>query len=169
GWATWIRLPAALAGLSALVAQRARYAHLSATVTSGLHMLWSGPTPAAIAQLAAALGAAAAIWLGFRRGFAPLPTAALLVGAFFVTPYAFYYDLPMVSYAVLAVVIERHRSSAAFRTWELPILILAVALPLLMLFDVARVPWGIVVLPLLFWLILRRMAVINHVAHACLA
>ncbi|MGH7043840.1 MAG: glycosyltransferase family 87 protein, partial [Acetobacteraceae bacterium] len=158
GWATWARLPGALADVSRLVAGLPRVTQFSPTVTAGLRMLGAGPLLTDVVQFGAAAIAAIAVWLCFHRGVTALAAAALMVGAFLATPYAFFYDLTLVSYAVLAIVIERHRSRDSFATWEILVLILAIALPLLFLFNPLRVPWGIVVLPLLFGLILRRSA-----------
>ena len=156
GWGAWMRLPGALTGLSALVARHPKFDYFSPTVTSGLRMLGAGPALTAAVQLATAAGAAVAVWLCFRRGFTPLGAAALMVGAFLVTPYALYYDLPMVSYAVLSVVLERDRSRRAFTTAEVVVLVLAMALPVLMWGPPA--PWGMIVLGLLFVLIVGRIA-----------
>ena len=158
GWATWGRLPSAMTGLSQLMARQTWRDGLSPSVTSGLRLLGAGPVVVDAGQLAASVGAAVAIWVCFRRGFSPLGTAALLVGAVLVTPYAWFYDLPMVSYAVLVVVIDRHQSREPFGTAELAVLILSVALPLLIVAGPPWVPWGIAVLPLLFMAILRRIA-----------
>lgn len=158
GWTTWARLPAALATVSGVVAQRAVYDTLSPTVSAACRLLGAGPALTDAAQLIAAVATVGVIWIVFRRGFTSLGVAALAVGAFFVTPYAVYYDLPLASYAVLAVVIERHESRASFGTGELCTLILAIALPVLMLFHPFWWPWGIGVPALLFGLILRRRA-----------
>lgn len=159
GWDSWLRLPSALVGLSMHVALSPRLAHFAPTVTAGLHLLGVGPTLTNAAQMVVTVCTVVAIWLCFRRGFAALPVAALMVGAFLVTPYAVYYDLPLVSYAVLSVVIDRHQSHELFGTGELLVLIAAVALPVLIAYNALTAPWGMMVLPLLFGLILGRIAV----------
>lgn len=166
GWATWVRLPSALSVLSEMVARHPRFDHELPTVTAGLRLLGASASLVDTGQFLAAAGAAVAIWLCFRRGFTALGGAALMVGAFMVTPYASYYDLPMVSYAVLAVVMERHLSRDPFGIGELVVLVLAVALPLLMAFHPLGVPWGMTTLVLLFGLIFRRIMIAEPEAIA---
>jgi len=164
GWAAWARLPSAMAVLSDLVARHPRFDHEFPTVTAGLRLLGASRWMVDAGQLTGAACAALAIWVCFRRGFTPLAAAALMVGAFMVTPYASLYDLPMVSYAVLAVVIERHQSRQPFGTVELLILVMAVALPVVMAFHPLGFPWGVTTLVLLFGVILRRIALLERIA-----
>jgi hypothetical protein len=154
GWKAWSRLPDALVGLSQLVARHPKFAWYSPTVTSGLRMLGASPMATSIGQIAVAACAIVLVWRHFRRGFTPMGGAALMVGAFLVTPYALYYDLPLVSYAVLVMVMDWHARCRALGTAEVAILALAVALPVLI--YAVHVSWGLLVLPLLFALILRR-------------
>ena len=161
GWSVWTRLPGALRALSALVARHRSFAHDFPTVTGGLRLLGAGPGLTEVAQLAAAIGAGTAIFLVFRRGFAPLPVAALLVGAFFATPYASVYDLPIVSYAVLAVVRERHDSGDPFGPAEILVLVLGIAAPFVIALSSVPVPWGPIILLSLFGLIMRRIVAIH--------
>ncbi len=167
GWTAWARLPMALAGLSHLVARFRVFDQYSVTVTSGLRLLGAGPAVTAVGQLAAAAGAAIAIWLCFRRGVTPLGCAALMLGAFLVTPYAQYYDLPMVSYAALIFVTERHRSCQPFWGGEIVVLALVVALPVLV--WVPSLPWGLIALGSLFGLIVRRITISGYDAATVMA
>ncbi len=165
GWAAWTQLPVALTDLSRFVVQYPGFVNLCPTVTSAVRGLGGGPVTADAAQLVAAAYTIATIWICSRHGMTLLSAAAVMVGAFLVTPYALFYDLPMVSYAVLAVVIERHESGEPFGTAELLILIASIALPLLIIFNPHRAPWGIFVLPMLFFVIIRRIAVKNRTAE----
>ncbi len=156
GWATWAALPAALAQLARFVAPIRIFSEGSPTVTATLRLFGAGPAVAQAGQVAAALLAGVVVFLCFRRGFRPLPVAALLVGTFLTTPYAFYYDLPIVSYAVLAVWIEARNTRMALRIWEVAVLVMAILLPYLMFFSPFGLPYGGPVLALLFALIVRR-------------
>ena len=164
GWTAWTRLPMALAALARLVARFRVFDQYSITVTSGLRLLGAGPMVTTLGQVAAAAGTAVAVWFCFRRGVTPLGCAALMVGAFLVTPYAQYYDLPLVSYAVLLFVTDRHRGCRRFRGGELVVLVLVVALPFLV--RVPSVPWGMIALGPLFGLIVRRIAILGSAAAA---
>jgi alpha-1,2-mannosyltransferase len=164
GWATWARWPSALTGLSRYIAHNPQLARSDPTLRAVFSVLGVGPVLSNAAQLGAASCVAVAIWFCFRRGFNPLATAALMVGAILTTPYALFYDLPIVSYAVLAVIIERHQSRDPFGTGEFIALILVVALPVLIVFNPVQVPWGGAVLALFFGFILRRIAATNGAA-----
>jgi hypothetical protein len=166
GWATWERLPFALNDLAQFVAQHPLVPSPYVTVTSALRLVGAGRALTDAVQFITAVSAAIAIWICFRRGVTGLSVAALMVGAFLVTPYAVFYDLPMVSYAVLAVVIERYQSRDAFGTGELLTLILVLLLPVVMLFAPPEMPWGIIVLVSFFVLILSRIAVTTR-STAC--
>ena len=156
GWATWAALPTALTQLARFVAPIRAFSEGSPTVTATLRLFGAGPAIAQEGQLAAAVLAGGVVFLCFRRGFSPLPIAALLVGTFLTTPYAFYYDLPIVSYAVLAVGIDARDSRVALRIWEVAVLVLAILLPYLLFFSPFGLPYGGPVLALLFVLIVRR-------------
>ena len=162
GWATWAALPKALAQLAHFVAPVAVFNESSPTVTATLRVLDAGPAVAQAGQLAAAVLAGGVVFLCFRRGFRPLPIAALLVGTFFATPYAFYYDMPIVSYAVLVVCVDAHETRAALRIWEGAALGLAMLLPYLLFFSPFGLPYGGPVLALLFALIVRRCAIADR-------
>jgi hypothetical protein len=58
--------------------------------------------------------------------------SALLVGTFLATPYAFVYDMPMVTNAVLAVLRDRGQTNRALTIPELIVLALSLVLPVIM-------------------------------------
>ncbi len=65
---------------------------------------WGVDTSAAwIIQVIAAIAVAVLIWFCFRRGVTNQNSAALFVGTFLATPYAFVYDMQMLTNAVLAL------------------------------------------------------------------
>ncbi len=157
GWTCWTQLPHAMIGLSRVIARHAEIDHLSVTVTAALRMLGAGPGITSAAQLAAAAGTAVVIWFCFRRGFEALPAAALMVGAFLVTPYALYYDLPIVSYAVLVFAMDRYRGGERLRVVELVTVGLVMVMPGVMGYLPSQIPWEIPTLAILFVLIVRRV------------
>jgi len=157
GWGCWTQLPRAMIGLSRVIARHPEIDHLSVTVTAALRMLGARPGITDAAQLAAAAGTAVAIWFCFRRGFGALPAAALMVGAFLVTPYALYYDLPIVSYAVLVFAMDRYRGGERLSVVELVTVGLAMMMPGVMGYLPSQFPWEIPTLAILFVLIVRRV------------
>jgi hypothetical protein len=163
GWATWAALPSALVHLGRFVTLVAHDNEFTPTVAATLRLLGATPTISQIGQLGSALLVAGVTFACFRRGFRSLSTAALMVGTFFTTPYAFVYDLPIVSCAVLAVCIDAFETRAALHLWETVVLVLAVTLPYLMIGAAPLgLPSGGIVLTLLFGLIVRRVFVANH-------
>jgi hypothetical protein len=83
-------------------------------------------------QLAVAVFIAGIIWLCFRHGVTNLGIAALLVGTFLATPYAFVYDMPMVTNAILAVAYNKERVRRPLQMPEAFILLWSLILPALM-------------------------------------
>ena len=156
GWAVWGHWVAALWGISGYVAVRARLYPLMATVTGALHLLGAGPVLRGPVQTAAALLAGVGVWRIWRRGTGRLAQAALLAGCFLATPYAFFYDLPILTGALINVVLERLEADAAFGAGELLVLLAAVLLPGLMVLLPGHLPWSGLVLPALFALIVLR-------------
>jgi len=166
GWGTWTAMPAALAGLGHFVAST-RFAAASPTVTASLRLLGAGPETVQVGQVLAATLAGATIFWCFRRGFRQLPTAALMVGAFFTTPYAFDYDLPILTCAVMLVCFDAKATHVALRGWEIAVLASAIVLPYMLFFTAPfftslHPPYGGIVLVLLFGLIVRRVLVADH-------
>jgi Glycosyltransferase family 87 len=100
---------------------------LSTTIAGNLTLLGVDLSAARTVQACAAALVTIIIWICFRRGVTVLATAALLVGTFLATPYAFVYDTPMVTNAALALVIRR---SGAERSTIPEILIVAMSLVL---------------------------------------
>ena len=156
GWNTWTAMPAALAGLDHFVSPLG-FAARSPTISASLRLLGAGPDTVRIGQiLAAALTGATVFWC-FRRGFRRLPTAALMVGVFFTTPYAFDYDLPIVTCAVLLICLDAKSTRAVLRAWEVIVLVFVVALPYLLFFTPVGPPYGGIGLVCLLGLIVRRV------------
>ncbi len=158
GWSTWTGLPAALAALSHFAAHIPGFDPLCPNISAALRALGAGPHVAAVGQAFTAAGAAITVWFAFRRGVTPLAVALLMTGTYLATPYAVYYDLPMLSYALLLVVADRRTGPDGFSLMELAVLIAGMALPLMLALDLLGAPWGLVVPGAVFLLILRRLA-----------
>ncbi|HVC56468.1 MAG TPA: glycosyltransferase family 87 protein [Stellaceae bacterium] len=153
-WPTWITATEAFS--SQFAAQAGELRHLMPTVWASLLQLGFTQQAAWAGQLLATLAVAAVVWFCFRQGATPLAIAALLVGAFLTTPYAFVYDMPMVSTAVIWLVVERCRSGGVFQLGEAALLVLAMFVPCLMLMPELRLPIGVICLVLLLGTIFRR-------------
>lgn len=158
GSACWTRLPAALAGLSDVVARLPVLDHLAPTVTGGMRLVGAGPGAVQAAQIVAALAAATGVWFACWRGLSPLGAAAVMAGSFLATPYAFHYDLPVLTGAVLTLATAGNDRNETYTTPEMVVLIAAVLLPALMLVQPLGLPWGMLVPGAVFALILRRVA-----------
>jgi alpha-1,2-mannosyltransferase len=156
GWAMWPRWLAALLYLFGFVAGQARLHALAPTVVASLHMLGAGALVRDVAQIAAFLLAAAGVWYCWRRGTDRLAAAALLAGCFLATPYAFFYDLPILMGAVVAVVLERVEAEADFGLVELIVLLGGVMLAGLIVKARGPVPWTVFLMPPVFAVIVAR-------------
>jgi hypothetical protein len=125
--------------------------HLMPTVASNLLVLGASPAMARFAQIAVSGVVAVAIWICFRRGAADRAIRALQVGVFLATPYAFVYDMPMVTGAAL---LEAQNADRPFHAIEIAIAAFAVFVPLSMLRW--NLPIESALLAMLFGLIVRR-------------
>ena len=149
----------ALLGLTGFVSAQPQLYRLMPTVSANLHLLGAPPWLALAAQLGAAGLAAAGVWWYWRRGPGRVPTAVLQVGTFLATPYAFFYDLPILTNALLEIALDRLDTNEAFAGGELLAMAAAVVLPLAMTMGNGSIPWSGFVLPPLFALSLWRMRV----------
>ena len=119
------------------------------TITENLKLLGLTPSAAEICQLLAAMIAAIIVWRCFRHGITPWAIALLLVGNFIATPYALFYDLPPISFAVLLAVRE-----GPWHLAEVMILLLAFVMPYALL--VSAVPLGGLAMLMLFGILARK-------------
>lgn len=127
------------------------------TITANLEMLGVGPQVAQLVQLAAFGAAAMLVWAIFRRRQDAWALAALLVGCFVATPYALFYDLPAVTFAIVVVVMEMGRADRPWHWAEVLVLLLAFLMPYAQFVDlVLPVPVNGAALVLLFMVIVRR-------------
>jgi hypothetical protein len=132
GWAVWPAWLATMASTGAIVSQHAAVLKLMPTVASNLMLAGVSPGRANAVQGVVAVLVVAGVWLCFRRGTGRLAVAALLVGTFLATPYAFAYDLPAVTAAIALFIQVRVERGGEFGLGEIAVLTLAVLSPALM-------------------------------------
>ena len=165
GWSMWTHWVSALVGLLHLVGKQDQLYHEMPTIAANLHGLGVAPVAVQAAQIGAGIAAATAVFLCWRKDRASrLAAAALQAGTFLATPYAFFYDLPLVTNAVLEMVMERLEAREAFSTTEILVVIGTVVLPIVMAASHGPIPWSGFVLPLLFLVIVRRALLRGRVA-----
>lgn len=154
-WPAWL---AALPGFSRqFAAESGAILHLMPTVFAALLQLGIAPPLAQAVQWATTAALAAGVWLLYRRsGGGRLAAAALLVAAPLATPYAFVFDLPIVTTAIVWLVAECRRRGDVFGTEEVLVMVMAMLGPVTLAAGVSRIPLAALSLLLLFALILRR-------------
>lgn len=157
GTAVWPGWAAAMPAFSReFAAEGSEKLHLMPTVLAALLQLGAPPLLAQIIQWTTAALCAAAVWAVFRRGWSRLGAAALLVGALLATPYAFVYDMPVLTTAIVWLVAETARRGAAFGTGEVAVMMLAMISPATLVSGASRFPLAAVSLVLLFAAIVWR-------------
>jgi hypothetical protein len=102
------------------------------TIIANLAFLGVDLSVARVVQLAVAVAVSITIWACFRRGVTNLGISALLVGTFLATPYAFVYDMPMLTNAILWVIHDEARTRRLLPIPQVFILVLSTILPILM-------------------------------------
>lgn len=128
-WGAWlVCMRDQAAGLSG---GRSELLDMMPTVTSAVLLLGGGMPIAHVAQIAGALVGLLAVWFVRARGDveaqAVFPLATVLA-----TPYAFDYDLPMITGAVLAVIAVRTTAACRFGQLEFPLLLACILTPALL-------------------------------------
>ena len=134
-WGDWL---AALPGYSAGFAARADLLRLQPTVLANLLLMGVPDGTAHALQWAASAGAAALAWLAFRRGVTPAAIAVLIGAGFLANPHAFFYDMPMVTAAVLLLGAAPALGEAAF-------LLLVLCIPAAMVWTGASISLPVLV------------------------
>ena len=158
GWSIWPRWATGIVTFSGAVeTMRDAFNRIMVTPTAGLLMLGLDRTFANVVQALLALAAAIVIWIAFRRGKRPLAIAALLVGSCLATPFAFVYDMPMVTAGVLLYFAQARRTDKDIPGAELLLLVLALVAPVFILGTTLSVPVVPISLLLLFAMIARRV------------
>ena len=105
-------------------------------------------------QAAVAIPVAVVVWRAWRQGPSPRAAALLVVGTYLATPHAFNYDLPMMTMGLVWYFAERLRSATRLDLGELLALLLAFAMPFIMLnLKTVEAPMSFAPLGLMFCLI----------------
>lgn len=125
-WAVWTQtIPL---GMKLVLHNRAEIIDLMPTVTAGLFQLGMPEGPTRLIQLAATIAVCWATWRAFRSGVSPNAIAVLAMATFLATPYGFVYDMPMVTGALVLVILARQPA-----VWEAALFGLIAVVPLMML------------------------------------
>lgn len=129
---------------------------LMPTVAANLRIVGLEPRVAMAVQAAVAAVVAAAIWACFRRGPNRLGSAALLVGAFLATPFAFSYDMVIASTGVVLFVWDSFERRRGLRLDEVAASLLLLVVPLVLGERPGNLPVSAISLLVLFALIVVR-------------
>ena len=105
-------------------------------------------------QLVVSIPVAFVVWRAWRQGPSPRAAALLVVGTYLATPHAFNYDMPMMTMGLVWYFVERLRAKAPLDVGEWLALLLAFAMPLIMLnLKTVQAPMSFAPLGLMFCLI----------------
>ncbi len=126
---------------------------LMVTVTSNLLAFGMPAADADMVQLVVALAACASVCWCARSGAGMLCAAAVAIATFLTTPYAFGYDLPLLTGAVIVVATDRYKRSGSFAFWEIMVLLAGFLLP----FCTAFFRVSSVLVMALLWLVVRQV------------
>jgi hypothetical protein len=110
------------------------------------------------------LSAAAVVWLVFRSRHDLVAGAALLTATLLATPYAFVYDMPIISTAIIWVASERCRAGQALRAVDVAVMTAAMVAPVIL---VTPAPWGpaftvVILAALLAVIVWRQFPAFRH-------
>jgi hypothetical protein len=155
GWSIWplwlSRLPAHVEWVAGIESR------FQPTILANLTSLGAGRFVAWTIQAGAAALVAIAIWFCFSRGVTISAVAALLTGTILATPYAFHYDLPMTTNAVLAVRSQRDALPSLRTFIETTTGVLVLLLTIIMIsyrLSIIRIVPLIILFVLIVWRIL---------------
>jgi hypothetical protein len=143
GWQIWANWLAFLPGYSTRFARESGdILYLIPTLTGMLRTLGWAASSARLPQLA--LAAASAIWVfrTCRQGLGPRAVLVVATATLLATPYAFVYDLPVLSGAVLLFAERRLRDGVGLATVEIVALALTLVFPAVLLRAGAALPIG---------------------------
>ena len=132
---------------------------LMTTVTSNLLVFGVSTGDAHLVQLLAAAAGCVAVWGSLRRGVTMLGAAAVAVATFLVTPYAFAYDMPLLTAAVIAVASDCYKRHGSFAFREVLLLVAGFMLPFCVVIPVFFRFSSLMVMALL-WLVVQRVTAV---------
>ena len=155
GWSIW---PIWLAKLPAH-ADWAKYVpdQFKPTITANLAFLGVRSAVVQMAQISVAVLVAVVIWACFRRKVTLLAIAALLVGTILATPYAFLYDLPILTNAVLMFIRYKDQTDRSLTIPEAAVLLLSLVIPQITMETWRPAMFRSIPLLLLFGIIVRDL------------
>jgi len=110
-----------------------------------------------MAQISVAVLVAVVIWACFRRKVTLLAIAALLVGTILATPYAFLYDLPILTNAVLMFIRHKDQTDGSLTIPEAAVLLLSLVIPQITMETWRPAMFRSIPLLLLFGIIVRDL------------
>jgi hypothetical protein len=148
GWHIWADWLAYLPTFSAqFERESSEIEYLMPTLTGTLRLLGAAPSVARPPQIVLAIAAAVWVWRACRGGLGPRAVLVLATATFLATPYAFIYDLPLLTGAVLLFVASRAHTGLSTRL--LGALVLALLFPVVLVHAGAVLPVGCACLLLL--------------------
>ncbi len=160
-WGAWLHDIPALG--SRIARDMLTFCPVMATVTSNLLVFGVPAADAHAVQLLVAGAAAVAVWTCLRRGVTMLGAAAVAAATFLVTPYAFAYDMPLLTAAVIVVASDCYERDGSFAFWEVLVLLAGFLLPFCVVVP-AVFRFGSLVVTALLWLIVRRASLVGGCA-----
>ncbi len=129
------------------------------SIFSAVRALGGSVQLAYVAQGALMLALAASlVWLWRSRAAYELKAAALALGCLLATPYVLDYDLAVLAIAI--AFLAKHGFANGFRDGEITLLAIAWAMPLFArtVMSATSIPFGLIILLMLYGLTLRRAA-----------
>ncbi len=167
-WLAWASHIGSIVGVR--TNHTSEWAPVLVTISADLATLGFGRQIADLAQAGALVAGAVCIWRCFRRreprrsaAVHQLRVAALATATFLATPFAFIYDLPLFTMALLLFVDERRRAGEPFHSAEIMAIVLGLLAPCVFLIDELH-SCGSVVIMLVLVTILRRLRVLSQAA-----
>lgn len=124
-WLTWLQGIPLYRHLLAL--NEPSLSHLMPTILAGMRAIGAAEPVAYAVQFGVAAAVAIVMWQTARRGWDDRTIASVIVATVLVTPYAFTYDMPMITAALVIEARRRERSGVPVRPWELVTVILLFA------------------------------------------
>jgi len=157
GWEMWAAWQSALIGHVGLLEQGA--ALQSRLMPTVLVCLLTAGVPHGLAWAGQGFVSAIVsffVWRCYRIGPGIQAAAALMVGTFLATPYAFIYDMPAVSAAALALLVGRLGADRPWPVAEVALLLVTQLAPVMVLWGMSGATLTVASLALLFWLAVVR-------------